>query len=212
MRCASERNYAARSMQVISSTSKGKYPISEASALMVIHESVLMSVARILTIRRVTSQQRIIDRQPEGEQSGKVFTFASPQFTGRSPAWRYCASRHALVICTVLGLAACTDRAAIRIVHPLELVGTWARRRPDGSFGDTLTFNGDGSVSGSATNPVPASARWSVQVRSKARWMLCASDAKNASCQSYAVTDSTLVLGSENSGGTVYRRVRPSGK
>jgi hypothetical protein len=93
------------------------------------------------------------------------------------------------------------------ISYPSEIVGRWARRLPDGSWGDTLEFRADGSVGGSSTNPVPASGHWLVKTSGGVS-MFCAADSDNGSCHPYRGTDSTLVLEGNGGPATEFRRVR----
>jgi hypothetical protein len=116
--------------------------------------------------------------------------------------WRWRASSFALV--ATIG---CGDPSG-RVIqsHPKEFVGRWARRLDKGVWGDTLELRDDGTVRGSATNRVPASARWSMQTNSLGMKALCMSDSAVRSCQPFRFYDSLLILNSGPQGETYFRR------
>ena len=76
------------------------------------------------------------------------------------------APRRAVVAVSSLLLGACAQPPArTSLEHPKELVGRWVRAREDSTWGDTLTYVGDGSVLGSTGHAVPAGAWWVYEER-----------------------------------------------
>lgn len=79
--------------------------------------------------------------------------------------------------------------------HPPELVGRWTRQLDEGASSDTLHLKADGTISGSATNPVPASARWSIRADAAGRRLFCAADSAEGSCQRFELRQDILIVG-----------------
>jgi hypothetical protein len=104
--------------------------------------------------------------------------------------------------------AACHSSVKPRDERPAEFVGTWVRRQNDESWGDTLTFQADGSVLGSRSNPVPRSATWGVRKQRPLIRAFCAGDANNYFCRTYRFEGGLLILSGGPGGETVYRRVQ----
>ena len=105
-----------------------------------------------------------------------------------------------------LFVGACTQPPArTPLEHPKELVGRWVRAREDSTWGDTLTYVGDGSVIGSTGHAVPGGAWWGVQGTSVREF--CAGDPSVTYCQTFRLEGDRMILGGGPNGATVFRRV-----
>jgi len=92
--------------------------------------------------------------------------------------------------------------------HPTMLAGRWVRLREDKTWGDTLGYQADGRVVGSAGHAVPESARWGV--RAGPPEQTCFGDAREGGmCRTFELRGDTLLVDNGPSAPTVYRRVAP---
>jgi hypothetical protein len=93
--------------------------------------------------------------------------------------------------------------------HPSSFVGRWVRWRDDRTWGDTLDFRADGSVSGSNGLGLPPTARWWVRDNDVPQY--CAGDEQSGGyCRTYRMKGDTLLLDGGPGGNTLFRRVRDS--
>jgi hypothetical protein len=95
----------------------------------------------------------------------------------------------------VLAAGCAVDHAAYTESNPQGLVGAWVLARSDGTWGDTTTWNADGSVRGSTGHPVPADARWVVRQGADGARRMCISGGNQSNCQPFLLVGDTLVWG-----------------
>lgn len=127
-------------------------------------------------------------------------------FLLRKPPEPAMAPARPLVVLSALLLGACAKPPArTPLEHPKELVGRWVRAREDSTWGDTLTYLGDGSVLGSTGHSVPAGAWWGVRGASIREF--CAGDPSVTYCQTFRLEGDRMVVGGGPSGATIFRRV-----
>jgi len=108
----------------------------------------------------------------------------------------------------VTAVAACTDSAQREPAHPDNLTGRWLRLRPDGSWGDTMTFSPDGTLLGSQGYPVPPSLRWEVKRDVNGVPQYCAAQGPDGFCRNFRLAGDTLEMLGGPQGNTTFRRVR----
>ena len=90
--------------------------------------------------------------------------------------------------------------------HPPALIGRWVRLRDDRTWGDTLAFQGDGSVGGSRGHNVPPGSTWSVREGDVSQF--CARDPREGGyCRTFQLSGDTLFLDNGPNPRTVFRRV-----
>ena len=120
------------------------------------------------------------------------------------------------VLATVVALAIAAVVSACggasqqtRVTHPAQLTGRWVRLREDGTWGDTMDFRPDGTLSGSAGYPVPPGLRWEVKRDPAAGLQFCARESSGGGfCRPYRLAGGRLELIGGPSGHTIFRRVR----
>lgn len=82
--------------------------------------------------------------------------------------------KHSLVVIPLTVVLGCSASATTYTTsHPKRFVGRWVRAHADGTWADTTIWNGNGTMSGSATRPIPSDARWSVREESNGERMTC---------------------------------------
>lgn len=108
----------------------------------------------------------------------------------------------------LLAVAGCSEGRVAIETHPAGFVGQWVRARSDGTWGDTLTYQADGKVSGSAANPVPTSATWSIRTTDSGDRQLCARDAQVGQCHVIRVVGDTMISDFGSTSPTRFRKVR----
>lgn len=112
---------------------------------------------------------------------------------------------HRLTLVAVILASAC-HRDDFTVTQPVELIGQWARLRPDQkTWGDTIELRANGAAVDPSRDVSPDSLRWSV-VRSRVAGAgLCLGPSRKPHCQQYRLEGDTLVVG-RIAAPTYYRR------
>ena len=108
----------------------------------------------------------------------------------------------------LIAATACADSSRGDGAHPADLTGRWLRLRQDGSWGDTMQFNPDGTLGGSTGYPVPLTLRWEVKRDAHGAAQYCAMQGNDGFCRDFRLRGDTLEMFGGPQGNTTFRRVR----
>ena len=103
---------------------------------------------------------------------------------------------HRFAALIVFAVTACSvDHPRSMESHPQQFIGSWVFGHSDGTWGDTITWNADGSMRGSIGHPIPGDARWGVRARDDGTQTICVSGGNQSNCQPFSVVGDTLLWG-----------------
>jgi hypothetical protein len=103
--------------------------------------------------------------------------------------------RSPLCIITLAAIACSVSSTRYVESRPKELIGRWVLSRADGTWGDTATWQADGTMLGSTNHEFPSDARWVVRTSDDNSLTMCVSGGKQANCQPFVIAGDTLIWG-----------------